>query len=240
MMTQASQMIDREEVIALLSELVSIKSVNTAYDPSSSEKALASFIESQFSLSQIPFETQEVLPERSNVIGRLEGSSDRCLLFEAHMDTVSVEGMTIPPFEPRREGDRLYGRGSCDTKGGLAAMLYAIKAIKRSGVQPEATILLAATMDEEYSFQGVKRLAESGIRADGAVVAEPTDLDVVVAHKGCLRWKIVTEGKASHSSKPHLGENAILKMAKVLTAIDQEILPELERKRHPLLDCATL
>jgi acetylornithine deacetylase len=155
------------------------------------------------------------------------------------MDTVSILGMDIPPFEPRIEKNRLWGRGSCDTKAGLAAMLYALKTVSAVG-PPSCTIMLAATVDEEYAFRGVSHLIDSGIKADAAVVSEPTGLDVVIAHKGCLRWRILTRGKAAHSSKVHLGLNAISKMAGVIQAIDTRLVPTYSRKCHPLLGTATL
>ncbi len=156
------------------------------------------------------------------------------------MDTASVEGMEIEPFDPRIEAGLLYGRGSCDTKGGLAAMLHALRLVSESGQPPPATITMAATVDEEHSFMGVRALVEAGFTADGAVVAEPTDLQLVTAHKGCLRWKVHTRGKVAHSSKTHLGVNAITAMAKIAVAIENRIIPKLEQNRHPLLSCATL
>jgi acetylornithine deacetylase/succinyl-diaminopimelate desuccinylase family protein len=232
----ALELIDRGELVALLQELVAIPSVNPAYPPGSGERGLGLYVQDFFGRVGLPCVTQEVFPGRDNVIARLDGSqAGRTLLFEAHMDTVSVAGMTIDPFEPKIEGGRLYGRGSCDTKAGLAAMMYALKRIAERGIAPEATILLAATVDEEHAFRGVARLVESGLRADGAVVSEPTQLQVVVAHKGCVRWKIRTVGRAAHSSKVHLGINAVTKMAKALCVFEQRLGPFYARRQHPLL-----
>ena len=234
------QQADRRETLRLLSDLVSINSVNPAYDPESNEERMADYIEDLFSAWRIPFEVQPVAPHRRNLVARLEGHSRRTLLFEAHMDTASTRGMTVSPFDPRCEGDRLYGRGSCDTKGGLAAMLCALKLVKDMGALPKSSIVLAATVDEEHAFRGVAHLIKAGVQADGAVVAEPTDLNVVVAHKGCLRWKILTRGRAAHSSKPHLGVNAILRMVKLVEAIRREVIPAIEENQHPLLGRASL
>jgi acetylornithine deacetylase len=99
---------------------------------------------------------------------------------------------------------------------------------------------LAATVDEEYSFGGVAHLIREGIEADAAVVSEPTELNVIVAHKGCLRWRIVTRGRAAHSAKVHLGKNAISKMAGVVCAIEREVLPTYRLIHHPLLGNPTL
>ncbi|MFV2068434.1 MAG: ArgE/DapE family deacylase, partial [Pirellulales bacterium] len=240
MTTSPLPTIDRDELVALLSQLVSINSVNPAYARSCNEKAMAELIQDLLSQWKIPFETQLVEPDRSNVIARLPGGGRGTLLFEAHMDTVSIEKMAIDPLAPKREGDRLYGRGACDTKGGMAAMLYALKRVHQAGPPTASTILFAATVDEEHGFQGISHLVASGIRADGAVVAEPTDLDVVVAHKGVLRWRITVRGKAAHSSKPHLGVNAIVNMMHIIEAIERELMPKLTASDHPLLGPATL
>ena len=155
------------------------------------------------------------------------------------MDTASELGMENP-FVPERKGNRLYGRGSCDTKGGLAAMMHAVKALKDSGRSLENSVLLLAAADEEHAFRGVVKALEGGLRGDGAVVAEPTDLRTVVASKGILRWRIHTHGKAAHSCKPHLGVNAIGKMAKLILAIQEKCCPALTSRQHPLLGCPTL
>lgn len=235
------KLIDRSELVALLEDLVRIPSVNTAFQPDSSEQALGRYVRDFFERLGIPCVTQEVFPGRDNILARFEGADrSRTLLLEAHMDTVSVAGMTIDPFTPRLEDDRLYGRGSCDTKAGLAAMIYAMKRLLQEGMKPRATVVLAAAVDEEHGFSGASRLVESGFRADGAVVSEPTELEVVVAHKGCLRWKIRTSGRAAHSSKVHLGINAIAKMARSICALEEALGPAYAARSHPLLGTPTL
>lgn len=232
--------IHREELVAILAELVSIKSVNPAYDPGSNEAGVARYVADKLTGWKISHRLHEVFPGRPNVLAEVPGRNPgRRLLFEAHMDTVSISGMEIPPFEPRIEENRLFGRGSCDTKGGLAAMLYALKTVGAEG-PPSCTVLLAATVDEEYAFAGVRHLIDSGIKADASVVSEPTSLDTVIAHKGALRWRIITRGRAAHSSKVHLGINAISKMAGVIRAIDARLVPAYSAKSHPLLGPATL
>lgn len=134
----------------------------------------------------------------------------------------------------------MYGRGSCDTKGGLAAMLHALKALRDSGLRPSASVWLVAAVDEEHTFRGVVKFLEKGVRADGAVVAEPTDLQTVVASKGCLRWRLRTRGRAAHSSKPHLGVNAIVQMAKLIVATEEKFSAVFQKQQHPLLGSPTL
>ncbi|HUQ90899.1 MAG TPA: M20 family metallopeptidase, partial [Bryobacteraceae bacterium] len=215
------------------------KSVNASYEGGVPEEKIAIYVERFFSDRSIETLRQEVSPGRFNVIARLPGrQSQRRIVLEAHMDTVSVAGMSIPPFEPRIENGLLYGRGSCDTKAGLAAMMHAVADLQERGITPPCEVWLAAVVDEEYSFRGVLRLCE-GLRAAAAIVAEPTELRAVIASKGVLRWKIRTVGKASHSAKPHLGVSAIQHMAHVLLALEREA-GTLVRKPHPLLGPATL
>jgi len=232
--------IDREELVALLADLVSIRSINPAYDPESDEAEIGRYIVEKLGQWGISCRTEEALPGRFNVVAEVPGrQSEKRLLFEAHMDTVSVAGMEIDPFKPAIKNNLMYGRGSCDTKAGLAAMLYALKMVSQDG-PPACTVLLAAAVDEEHAFRGVSDLVNRGVRADAAVVSEPTCLDIIVAHKGVLRWPIVTEGRAAHSSKVHLGINAISKMAKVIDAIETRLVPTYSKTVHPLLGPPTL
>jgi acetylornithine deacetylase len=144
--------------------------------------------------------------------------------------------MTVDPFRPLRKGNLLYGRGSCDMKGGLAAMMHALKEARG----PTATVMLAAVVDEEHAYRGVAGLLDSGLRADGAIVGEPTELKTVIACKGALRWRIHSRGRAAHSSKPHLGINAIDKMAKLITAMQQTFPVRFRTRQHPLVGLPTL
>jgi acetylornithine deacetylase len=230
-----------EALFATLADLVAINSVNPQYPGGPGEGALAEYVAEYFRRNSIPFELQVVSEGRPNVIARLEGKpGGRTLVLEAHMDTASELGMRRDPFRPLREGNRLYGRGSCDTKAGLAAMMHALKILRAAGVRPEASVILVAAVDEEHDFRGVVKFLEKGIRAEGAMVAEPTDLETVVATKGALRWRLRTRGRTAHSSKPHLGINAVNKMAKVIAAMEERFPPMFEKRRHPLLGSPTL
>jgi acetylornithine deacetylase len=184
--------------------------------------------------------------ERFNVLARWPGrNSSKCFILEAHMDTVSVEGMTIPPFTPMEQSGLLYGRGACDTKGGLAAMLCAFTDFAAQNPSPPIDILLACVVDEEYSFQGVSRFCDefvpqSGLEPIGAIVAEPTELRIVTASKGVLRWKVVTHGVAAHSAKCHLGVNAIYPMGEILRFFEEEQQRLTSGDAHPLLGTASI
>lgn len=222
-------------VIDTLQHLVRINSVNSAYDGGPGEAELADWIAAFFAARGIPTERQStVFPGRDNVLARLPGRDrTRTLVLEAHMDTVSISGMSVPPFDPVIREGKLYGRGSCDTKAGLAAMMHTLADLKQEGTVPPCDVLLAAVIDEEYSYRGVVRLCE-GLQADAAIVAEPTELRAVIASKGVLRWAIEVQGKAAHSSKPHLGTNAIQHMRRVLEALEKDDA-RLSQRSHPLV-----
>jgi acetylornithine deacetylase/succinyl-diaminopimelate desuccinylase family protein len=226
-------------VLETLAELVRINSINPAYENGNPEAEIVAYIERFFGERGIETWQQEVLPGRPNLIARLPGQrAGRRIILEAHADTASVTGMTIPPFEPVIRDGRMYGRGSCDTKAGLAAMMHAVASLHSTGHKPECEVWMVAAADEEYSFRGVSKLCEH-LKADAAIVAEPTELRPVIASKGVLRWKVCTTGKAAHSSKPHLGVNAIVQMARVIQAFEKGAAA-LEGNVHPLLGPATL
>ena len=224
-------------VIETLQDLVRINSVNPAYAQGQSEVAMASYVGEFFREHEIETWNQEVFPDRPNVIARIEGEQPgKRIVFEAHTDTVTATDMENP-FDPVIRDGRLHGRGACDTKGGLAAMMHSLAQVKASGCKPPCEIWLAATVDEEHSCGGIKALCES-LEADAAIVAEPTQLRLTTACKGCLRWRIVVRGQEAHSSKPHLGTNAIVHMAEVIRAIDQDT-QSLNSQSHPLLGSPT-
>ena len=226
-------------VIQTLASLVRINSVNSAYEGGAGEREIAAWVRRFFEQRSIEVWEQEVFPGRPNVIARLAGRDPlRRVILEAHMDTVSVQGMSIAPFEPRMAGGKMYGRGSCDTKGGLAAMMHAVASPHAEGITPPCEVWMAAVVDEEFSYRGVVKLCE-GLSSNAALVAEPTGMRAVIATKGVLRWRIVVRGKAAHSGKPHLGVNAITHMARVVLAIEEDHA-RLAAKVHPLLGPATV
>lgn len=225
-----------------LAALVAIDSVNPAYPtlggtPGPGEGAVAAWVERFLGERGIRTVVQPVLPGRSNVLGIVPGRDpSRRVVLEAHMDTVSPAGMTSAPFVPRLIDGRLHGRGACDVKGGLAAMLHAVADLA-AGPPPPSEVVLAAVIDEEHAFRGVSRLVEH-LRADRAVVAEPTDLRIVTATKGVLRFRIQVQGRAAHTSKPSLGANAIVQAARLVVALDA-FHAGLGARTHALLGSAT-
>ncbi|HIG53452.1 MAG TPA: M20 family peptidase [Candidatus Handelsmanbacteria bacterium] len=228
------------EILATLQDLVAIDSVNPALPGGQQgEGGMVEYLSAFFTALDIPYQLSEVLPGRHNFIARFAGENpERQLLFECHMDTASAEVMTIPPFEPHIRDGLLYGRGSCDTKAGGAAMIHAIKRLREAGITPPRTILYAGTIDEEAFFAGTNHLAEH-LDVEAAVICEPTDLDVVRAHKGAVRFHLNVTGKAAHSAKPHLGINAITKMARLIARIADEISPQYAELSYPLLGSPT-
>jgi acetylornithine deacetylase len=167
------------------------------------------------------------------------GGSCEPLLFVAHLDTVPVEGMTIPPFEGTVKEGRLYGRGACDNKGSMAAMLMALRrvAAARSNRSP---IVFAATADEESGYRGMRAVLSGGIHARAAFVGEPTLLTIVIAHRGVVRWAITTHGKSAHSAHPDQGINAIYQMTQILSDLEALAGEIASRPAHPLVGPPTL
>jgi acetylornithine deacetylase/succinyl-diaminopimelate desuccinylase family protein len=241
----------------ILRQLVSIPSANPMgrADDSATrgEARLTDFLERLFRDLGMRTARQEVLPGRENLYALLEGLPPEhggLLLFDAHQDTVPGEGMAIAPWTPDVRDGRLYGRGACDTKGGMAAMIAALARLARENPADRPAILMACTVDEEYHLSGAPRLASLWQQGsdplipripDAVLVAEPTGLDVIVAHKGLIRWTCSTRGRAAHSSQPDRGDNAVYKMARLVTAVERyskEVVPRFDA--HPLCGGYTL
>lgn len=206
------------ETTELVRQLVAINSINPDLVPGSAgEEEIARFVASWLERAGLDVTVQEVVPGRPNVIGVARGTGGgRSLLLNAHLDTVGVEGMQRP-HEPMIEGKRLYGRGAYDMKGGLAAIMAAGTAARRRTLRGD--VIVAAVIDEEYASLGTSALVND-VRADAAIVTEPTELDVCVAHKGFVWFDVETEGLAAHGSLPDLGVDAIVKMGKVLVEFE--------------------
>lgn len=230
-----------DEVLATLQDVVAIESVNPSLPGGrDGEGGMVEYLSDFFEGIGLPVELTEALPGRHNLVARLEGQDpDRAVLFECHMDTASVEVMTIPPFEPHIRGGLMYGRGSADTKAGGVAMMHAMKRLVEAGVKPPRTILYAGSVDEEYLMRGARHLAPR-VEVEAAVIAEPTDLAVIRGHKGVVRFHVTVEGKAAHSSKPYLGVNAISGMARLVTRLEKVVGADYASREDPLLGHPTM
>ena len=242
--------------VAVLADLVRRPSVNPmgrdVSGPDYLEGRVTEWLVQRFAAAGIPWARQPVAPGRDNVVARLEATVPGApvLLWDAHQDTVPADGMTIEPFVPAIRDGRLHGRGACDVKGGMAAMLTALDRLQ-SGPR-DATVVFSATVNEEFGFSGAKALArlwsdDVGEPADAAarrlvagrpllaIVAEPTGLDLVTQHKGAVRWRVRVLGRACHSAHPERGDNAIYHAGRAILAI--ETLATELAARHPGHPC---
>jgi acetylornithine deacetylase/succinyl-diaminopimelate desuccinylase-like protein len=233
------------ETEKLLGELVALPSVNPAFLPEghrdAGETRVAQFLGVAAARAGLDVDFQKVAPGRSNVTARLspQGKIKQRILLAPHMDTVAPSSQD--QFRPRVAGGRLHGRGACDTKGSIAAMLTALGVLARNPRCPAATeIIFAGLVDEENAQAGSRALVASGLRADLAIVGEPTRLRIITAHKGSVWLRIETRGKSAHGSCPELGKNAVHLMARVVDWLETDYARQLRRRRHPLLGCATV
>ena len=237
----------QQRAAELLARLVACPSVNPgrrqSVEPLYGEGRLAELLAGMVSPWGADVRLPEVSPGRPNFIAHFPGADQtRSLMLEAHSDTVDVGDMTIEPFEPAIRDGRLYGRGSCDTKGAMAAMLLAMEAVCDADGLPPVDVYLVSTCDEEDGATGAQRLMAEGFRADAAVVGEPTDLALVHATKGAVRYHIETRGVPAHSSTPDRGISAIYHMRRVLAMIEDDVAASLAApdKAHPLLGPPTI
>ncbi len=227
------------DVVQLLQDMVRVNTVTpTASGRADAELPLAEALHDLARTWGLSAEFREVPGAAPNVLITHEVSpAAPWLLFDSHLDTVGVEGMTIDPFAAEVRDGRLYGRGACDTKGTGAAMLWALREIQqaRSAAQ---NIALLLSVREEHSQLGVRHFLQHDLptlrwRPAAVIVGEPTGMQVVAATNGFVKWKIRTTGIAVHSSTPHLGRNAVSDMARVIVALEDEYIARIERA-HPL------
>jgi acetylornithine deacetylase len=202
----------------LVAELVAIDSVNPELVPGGAgEMEIARFIAAWLEAAGVEARIEEVAPGRANVIGVARGSGGgRTLLLNGHTDTVGHDGYERP-LEPRVKGDRLYGRGGFDMKGGVAAALWACA--EAAKLELAGDVMVTAVCDEEFASIGTQAVAAQ-LRADAAIVTEPTALELCVAHKGFAWLEVEIAGRAAHGSQPQLGIDAIAKAGRVLTGIE--------------------
>jgi len=223
----------------LLAQMVSFNSVNESMGgPAGGEARLAAHLESLAAHWGLSAQRHPVGDAGAfNLVIASEVAPDaEWLLFESHLDTVSVAGMTVPPFELTHSGDRLHGRGVCDTKGSGAAMLWALRDYAAMpGRTRNAGVVF--TVDEEAGMTGAQAFAAGALRdfkrLRGIIAGEPTELRPVVAHNGSLRWRSITRGVAAHSAEPAKGRSAIRAMMEVIDALESKFIP-LANRDFPL------
>jgi acetylornithine deacetylase/succinyl-diaminopimelate desuccinylase-like protein len=243
----------------LLAELIALPSVNPAFlpprHPHTGEKRVADFLAATAARAGLEIEFQKVLPGRSNLIARLlpRNKIRQTIFLAPHLDTVGADGTK---FIPQRRNGRLYGRGACDTKGSVAAMLSALCELADAKSRPlETEIVFAGLIDEEHAQAGSRALVAQASNlylpktsthrleacaATLAIVGEPTKLQVVTAHKGSLWLELETRGKAAHGATPQFGKNAIHEMARIVDLLETDYAARLRKRKHPLLGMATV
>lgn len=226
--------IPKNSAIDVLRRLVRINSVNPDVGEGPGEARIAKEIARMLESDGLEVEMQKVSGDRYNVIGILRGEDGGdSLMLSGHMDTVGVKNMEIAPFNPKIKDGDLYGRGSCDMKGGLAGMISAAKALAKSDVKLRGDLYVSGVVDEEYLSIGTEKLVEK-YKTDGAIVGEPTRMGVGIAHMGYLWIEIETWGRSAHGSVPEKGHDAIVDMARIIDELER-MKTELEEKQHPLL-----
>jgi acetylornithine deacetylase len=230
--------IQSSAISELTRQLIAIDSTNPELVPGGAgEVAIAEFVAAWLGRAGLYARLEEVAPGRPNVVATARGTGrGRSLMLNAHLDTVGA-GHMDQPFVPRQEDNRLYGRGSYDMKGSLAAIM--IVGAELAARPADGDVILTAVVDEEYASIGTQAIVER-YRADAAIVTEPTALDLCIAHKGFVWLEIETTGIAAHGSRPDAGIDAIVKMGQVLTGIEQLDQQLRAHPTHPLLGSGSI
>ena len=227
-------MADSSYITQTLQKLVRINSVNPSLeDTGAGEKEIGLFITDELDKAGITPEIDELAPGRINVTGIIPGSGNgKSLILNAHMDTVGVAGMD-DPFSGRIKNGNLYGRGSYDMKGSIAAILDAGKRLIQEKIPLRGDVILSFVADEEFESIGAKRFVEK-YKADAAIVTEPTDLQICLAHRGFGVYKVETKGKTAHGGNHKLGTDANMKMGLLLKELEKHARNLPGQKQHPL------
>ncbi len=227
--------LDTDYLFHTLADLVQINSINpTLVKDSAGETAIATYLRRQMTNIGLDVCVHEATAGRPSVVGRLRGSgSGPSLMFNGHTDTVGVDGMS-GPFDAGLNGDRLFGRGAYDMKGGLAACLAAAKSLKDAGLRLAGDLFIAAVADEEYASIGTSEVLRQ-YRPDAAIVTEPTHLKLCLAHKGFVWLEVETIGRAAHGSRYDLGIDANLRMGRFLAELDHMERELRNRPAHRLV-----
>ena len=233
------------QVVKLLRDLIALPSVNNAFLPPgdlhAGEKRIADYLTDRATKASFEVERRPTECGRDNFITRLRplGQTINRIILAPHMDTVGGDLNRI--FTPINKGDRIHGRGACDTKGSIAVMFHVMERLAKRRQRPINTeIVFIGFVDEECNQTGSRAFAKLNLKADLALVGEPTRCRVVTAHKGDLWLRLSTKGKAAHGAKPELGRNAVLKMAKCIDTIETVYARSLRKKKHPTLGHATI
>ena len=232
------------QVVKLLRDLIALPSVNNAFlppgDPHAGEELVADYLKNRARKAGLEIETQATNSGRDNLIVRLKplGQATHRIILAPHMDTVGGDLDKI--FRPTKKGERLHGRGACDTKGSVAVMFHAMEHLAKRHRPANTEIVFIGFVDEECNQTGSRAFSKLKLKANLALVGEPTRCRVVTAHKGNLWLRLSTRGKAAHGARPELGRNAVHTMAKCIDAIETEYAQNLRKRRHPVLGPPTI
>ncbi|HAG22712.1 MAG TPA: hypothetical protein DCG87_05395 [Synergistaceae bacterium] len=236
-MDTAMSLVTKEELIKIVSDLIRIESHKFV---EGEEREIALHIQKILEKEGVRNELVEVEEGRYNIYGFLPGEEEHYLMFNGHIDTVPPFDMTIPPFDPVIKGDLLYGRGSVDMKSAVGAMLATIIALKRGDYRLQKGLVFAGVIDEEKSCKGTEHIVRNGPVPKVAIIGEPTDLYVSIAHKGMEWIEVSFTGKAAHGSRPKEGINAIYLATEFIRLIREELEPALEKRAHFLVGAPTI
>jgi len=236
---KALSCLDEGALVRLTKKLISIPSHHGLQNP---EEEISRFLVDFLRLEGVDSELQTIEGERSNVIAKYGRNAlfEKTLMLNGHMDTVSVENMTVDPFSGDILDRKIFGRGSVDMKGSLASMIYAVLAIKRAKIMLEGQVVFAAVADEEFWNLGTRHIVEHGPRTRYAIVGEPTELKIDNGHRA-LEWiEIAIKGRYCHGGTPERGINAIEKAGKLIYSICGDLLPSLHERTNPVTGPSTL
>ena len=232
----------QEDAVALTRALVEIDSRNPTLSPDApGERSIALYLGDVLEAWGFSVSVSESSSDRPNLVATLGPDEAPAMMFAGHLDTVGVEGMTHDPFSAELRDGKIYGRGSCDMKSGIAAMCVgALRASRAAGASAKRKIIIAAVADEEYESLGMRSLLDTGIRADCAILTEPTRLAICPAHRGFVWIEIAFIGRAAHGSRYDVGIDAIRHAGLVLAELDAVESGPLHERSHPLLGRASL
>jgi succinyl-diaminopimelate desuccinylase len=232
-----SQSPDPSRMKADLERLVACKTEN----PPGRESDAAGFLANLLTAEGLDVTIDEYKPGRTNLVARLENGAGPVFAFNTHMDVVPVgEGWSSDPFRVRESNGNLYGRGTCDAKGPLIAMVEAIRMLTAARSAWSGTLLGVFVADEEMASEGAKLYASRRPKIDYAVIGEPTSNGTVIAHKGSLRPRVRIYGVSAHSGTPELGENAIYQAARFIGLVESHHEAVVRHRKHPLVGSASL
>lgn len=230
--------VSKEEILKILMDLLAIESHR---ENEQKEEKVAQYIHQKLKEEGIATKLDYVEPKRPNVYGFLGEEGDVAeLMFNGHIDTIPGFQMDYEPFQPFVKDGIIYGRGTADMKGGIAAYIAALLAAKRSGFQAKKTVMFAGVTGEEERSNGTEHLIKTGKRAKYVVIAEPTSLQPCIAHKGMEWIEVKFIGRATHGSRPHDGINAVYAGAQFCSKVERVLQNEIERRTFPMLGTGTI